>query len=336
MIRKSLKILGLLLLALVIAGTIYEQAGRAIDRKRLPRIGRAVDIGGRTLNLYCSGEGSPVVIFDTGRGLPGYSWVSIQSEIAKHTRACWFDRAGEGWSDPAPTPQSSGPVARDLHELLTRGGIPGPFVLIGHSLGGLDARVYAGLYPAEVAGMVLVDAAHEDEPSRAPKEYLGRTLPRPLWTPMYLLGRFASRVGLLRLTAPSAPLPDDPAKRTVAQVVRALSLQPKSRANNFNATEPQSYAEAHAASDFGDRPIVVLTRGRALAEAALPGTDPESVEYERVWVHEIQPKLARLSTRGRQVIVDSSGHMIPEEAPGVVIRAVLDVIGAIREVTIRR
>ena len=323
------------LMVLIVAGVVYEELGRARDRRRLSQIGQSIDVGGRTLNMYCAGEGGPAVILDTGRGTPGYSWAHIHAEIAKLTRACWFDRAGEGWSDIAPSPQSSAALARDLHELLTRAGVPAPYVLVGHSLGGLNARVYTGLFPGEVAGLVLVDAAHEDEPRRAPEAYRGRTLPRYLWNPVYQAGRFAARVGLLRLLAPAAPLPTDPSRLTSEQIVEALRRQPKSLANAFSATAPESYAEAQASSGFGNRPLIVLTRGKALAGANDPGIDRESAEYERVWVHEIQPQLARLSTEGRQVIIESSGHRIPEEAPEAVVGAVREVLEKIREVKLK-
>src|SRR6185436_3890912 len=101
-IRITLKSIAVALLIAAAAGLIYEEVGRRQDRKRLPQIGQSVDIGGRTLNLYCSGEGSPTVILDTGAGGPGYAWSHIQPEIAKFTRACWYDRAGHGWSDPGP------------------------------------------------------------------------------------------------------------------------------------------------------------------------------------------------------------------------------------------
>ena len=209
----TLKVFGAALLLSVLAGVVYEQLGRRRDRARLPQIGQSVDIGGRSLNIYCSGEGSPTVVFESGAGAPGYAWSHIQPEIAKLTRACWYDRAGEGWSDPGPFPRTSAAVAQDLHELLRRAGIPPPYVLVGHSIGGLHARVYNGLYPNEVAGMVLVDSAHEEEPKRAPKFMLGHSLPRSLWYPLHLLVQAANNVGLLRLTTRPAPLNADPPPR---------------------------------------------------------------------------------------------------------------------------
>ncbi len=251
-------------------------------------------------------------------------------EVAKFTRACWFDRAGEGWSDPGPFPRTSAAMAKDLHELLERAGIPPPYVLVGHSLGGLNARVYNGLYSSEVAGMVLVDAAHEDEPNRAPKFMLGRTLPRYLWWPLHLTGRAALRIGLVRLTTRAVALSEDPAKRTHEQIVAALQQQPKAVANLIDATVPESYAQARAAGGVGDRPLIVLTRGRTPSPSGDAEMDRQFAAYEQVWMHEIQPQLARLSTRGRQVIVEKSGHRIPKEAPGIVIDAIGEVVMVFR------
>lgn len=325
-------IAGVGLLGVICAGIVYERVGEQTDRRRLPQIGRSVDIGGRSLNIYCSGDGAPAVIFDSGAGEPGYTWSAIQPEIAKLTRACWFDRAGYGWSDPGPFPRTSAAMSTDLHELLHRAGVPSPYVLVGHSLGGLNARVYNGMYPSDVAGMVLVDASHEDEPKRAPKFMLGHTLPRYLWHPMYLAVEAAWRIGLVRLFTPAAGLPTDTATRTREEFVEALRRQPKSVATLAgDATAPESYAEAHAAGGLGDKPLIVLTRGKVEPLTANPTTiELQSAAYEQIWMHEIQPQLVRLSTQGRQVIVGNSGHMIPDEAPEAVIDAVREVVTQVR------
>src|SRR6266487_6611034 len=147
---------------LAIIGFVYERVAARRDRRAFPQIGRSVDIGGRSLNLYCSGEGSPAVVFDSGGGMPGYSWLLVQPAVAKLTRACWYDRAGYGWSDPAPAPHGSDAIAKDLHELLRAGGVAAPYVLVGHSFGGFNVRMYDHLYAADVAGLVLVDPSHED------------------------------------------------------------------------------------------------------------------------------------------------------------------------------
>src|SRR5438046_5773516 len=99
--------LGSVVLITGLTGAMHEQVAERRDRERLPQIGRSVDIGGRSLNIFCSGEGSPAVILESGAGDPGDAWSEIQPEIAKFTEACWFDRAGEGWSDPGPFPRTS-------------------------------------------------------------------------------------------------------------------------------------------------------------------------------------------------------------------------------------
>jgi pimeloyl-ACP methyl ester carboxylesterase len=205
-----LKVLALTIIVLIVAGVVYEQLGERRDKKLFsPQIGRSVDIGGRTLNIHCAGEGSPTVILEAPGNGPGYVWAPIQAEIAKFTQVCWYDRAGEGWSDPGPFPQTSAAIAKDLHELLPRAGVPTPCVLVGFSSGGLNVRVYNGLYPNEVAGMVLVDSAHEDEPKRAPKFYLGHNPPRYLWYPLHLKFQTTRHIGLLRLIQPSPPRVQD-------------------------------------------------------------------------------------------------------------------------------
>src|SRR5438552_967801 len=216
------KTLAAVVLLTVATGAIYEQILQRRDRQRLPQVGRSVDIGGRSLNIFCSGEGNPAVIFDAGNGDPGYVWSDVQQAVGKRTRACWFDRAGEGWSDTGPFPRTSAAMSADLHELLHRASIPAPYILVGHSLGGLNARVYNGMYPGDVAGAVLVDAAHEDEPKRAPAFMLGHTAPPYLWRAIWILGHTARRLGIVRLLRPREPLPTDPAQRTREQVVRAL------------------------------------------------------------------------------------------------------------------
>ena len=317
-------------LILGIAGAAYEQIGTRNDLRRLPRIGRAVDIGGRSLNIFCSGEGAPAVIFDSGAGSPGLVWSNIQGEIAKETRACWFDRAGYGWSDIGPFPRTSEAMSADLHELLHRDSIAMPFIYVGHSLGGLNARVYNGMYPAEIAGVVFAAAAHADEPRRAPAFMLGRSAPRPLWHPIWIVAQTARLLGVIRLIGRSSFLPADPAQRTREQILNALRSQPKTIASQADASGPESYREAESAGGFGDRPVIVLTRGRAPQSPPATEMDKQGLAYEQVWMHEIQPKLARLSTRGKQVIVGDSGHDIPDDAPEAVIAAVREVLRDIR------
>jgi len=138
---QVLKSLTVLIALALVAGIVYEQIGRRRDRARLPQIGKSVNIGGRSLNIFCSGAGEPPVIFESGGAGPGLGWEPFQTEVAKFTQACWYDRAGEGWSDLGPFPRTSVAIANDLHELLNRAGVPAPYVFAGGFFGGLNSRI---------------------------------------------------------------------------------------------------------------------------------------------------------------------------------------------------
>src|SRR4051812_11989969 len=121
--------------------------------------GRFVSVGTHHLHLHCLGAGSPPVVFDAALGGSSLSWTRVQPAVAAFTTACAYDRAGFGWSDAGPLPPTAGRIAAELHELLTAAGIEPPYVLVGHSFGGLTIRAYASSHPANVAGLVFVDPA---------------------------------------------------------------------------------------------------------------------------------------------------------------------------------
>jgi pimeloyl-ACP methyl ester carboxylesterase len=333
--RRRLKIVlkgtALFIAAALICGILYEQLGRQRDRRRLPQIGRSVDIGGRTLNIFCSGTGSPAVIFEAASGI-GLEWQSVQTQVAKFTEACWYDRAGMGWSETGPFPRTSAAIAGDLHELLRRAEVSSPYVLVGFSFGGLPMRKYAGLYPDEVAGVVLVDSAHEDELLRAPKFYLAHTAPRFLWHSLDLAVRTAAVVGLFRITQSSAGLKSkNLSQMSDEEVIAALRQEPKSLAAGISTgiVEPESYAEAGAVRDLGNLPLIVLTAGQP-EDFHDQELNRQAAAYQQIWIHEMQAKLARLSTRGRQIVVENSDHDIPSRASDAVIAAIRDVVIEVR------
>jgi pimeloyl-ACP methyl ester carboxylesterase len=320
---------GILLLALL-AGFTYEQIGRARDGRSLPpRVGRAIDIGGRTLNLFCSGEGSPAVILEAGGNAPGFAWVAVQAKISEFTRTCWYDRAGVGWSDPPPSPRTGRSVASDLHELLRRGGVPPRYVLVGASVGGEYVRIYTARYPSEVAGLVLVDSTHPDqhEPPYALSKF-NRLSPgvRHLICMMvpimsrfgvlrFIAGRMAQRGTLARLEAQPKALKTDADQACAA--TDAGRIVPTAGGGN-----PDLDNAARNAGPVGDCPLVVLAAGKYWAP---DGLEKEAQEYHEVWVHQLQSSLAKLSTRGREIIVDAH-HGIAGEAPEAVVSAVRQVV----------
>lgn len=332
-IRRFLKSVLLIFTAMILAGIAYEQIGERQDRKRFPQIGRSVDIGGRSLNIYCSGEGGPAVILDTGGSAPGYENLIFQKQVEQFTRACWFDRAGLGWSDPSPIEQTSTAVAEDLHALLHAAGVPSPYVLVGSSFSGFNVRVFAGKYPSEVAGAVLVDSAHEDQYRYEPRVMLApfNRLPKPIRNLLCACVPMAARVGLVRLLLKSSGAPRNTPEGFTAEqaaTMQGLEVQPKSFAAaavcNF---EDKVSAQMRAAGNLGDRPLIVLTGGQPF-QLGDPEADKELAAFHERWVHQFQPQLARLSTRGKQVIVENSGHTIDPEA---VLKAIREVVREIRE-----
>ena len=338
--RTSYIILTPLMLALVV-GFTYEQIGRARDASQLPpRVGQAVDIGGRTLNLYCSGSGTPSVILETGGNSPGYSLLVQQSKMAVFTRTCWYDRAGVGWSDPPSSPRTGASVAGDLHEALHGAGVLPPYVMVGGSVGGEYVRIYTARYPTDVAGLVLVDSAvpdqHDPDFLVAPMNRLSGTTRHLICMALPAMTQF----GVLRFAAsrerrPSSPDFTPEQNDTLAK----LEAQPKAfrtdaeqacAATNAGrivpreGTNPDIDNAVRKAGSLGDRPLVVLIAGRYWAP---PGFEKEAAEYHEIRVHQLA-SLTRLSTQGRQVIVDA-GHGM-EESPDSIITAVRQVVEEVR------
>jgi hypothetical protein len=155
-------ILGLfiLLIVLVPLGMIYQSAALKRDAQRYPYPGELVDVGEFRLHIYCIGSGTPTVVLEAGLGDGSFIWGQVQNKVATSTRVCAYDRPGLGWSDFVNRQFRRQAVAENLHTLLVNAGIPGPYILVGHSVGGIYVRAFAQKYPKEVAGLVFVDSSH--------------------------------------------------------------------------------------------------------------------------------------------------------------------------------
>jgi pimeloyl-ACP methyl ester carboxylesterase len=340
--RISYVFLTLLVLA-PLGGFTYEQVGRARDANQLPpRVGQAVDIGGRTLNLYCSGQGTPTVILETGGNSPGYAWLLLQSKMAVFTRACWYDRAGIGWSDPPSSPRTSATVAGDLHEALHRAGVLPPYVMAGGSVGGEYVHIYTARYPRDVAGLVLIDSAvpdmHEPDFYLAPANRMSGRARHLFCVALPVI----ARCGALRFVASRERRPPPPDfTPEQGNTLAKLEAQPKAFRTDAEqacaATDegrvvpregggnPDINSAARNAGSLGDRPLVVLTAGRYWAP---DGFEKEAAEYHEIWLHQLQASLVRLSTRGRQEIVDAHHDMA--ESPDSMVTAVRQVVDEVR------
>jgi pimeloyl-ACP methyl ester carboxylesterase len=317
-------------LLLAAAGLMYERSRERRDRQQFPQIGRSIDVGGRTLNVFCSGEGRPTVILDSGRGMPGYSWLLVQPEVATVTRACWYDRAGYGWSDPAPAAQDIESIAADLHVLLQMAGETPPFLVVGHSFGGLIARLYYARYPDEMAGMVLVEPSHEDLNKLPNPTNVGAPLVRLPPSVFPVARRFAQALapfGLFRLV--SLPLGAPPAgisPEAWATIAR-LRRQPKSQLVQ-EGSAATNFDIIRRAGKLGDLPLTVLAAGKPPRAA-----DPTAAKaFQEAWI-DLLGGLARMSTRGQHRVIMTSGHMIPFEAPEAIVDAITEIVNEVRGAT---
>ena len=254
-----------------------------------------VDVGGRRLALKRGGAGQPTVVLETGLGVGSESWDQVQRAVAEFSHVCVFDRANRGESDPAPTPRTSRDMVADLHTLLTTAAVPGPYVLVGNSLGGLNALVYARQYPQEVAGIVLVDATHPDQ-----------------------FDRFTE------LLPPATP--DDSA--ALQWFRQSFTIDYKDPLKNDEGVDlPASCAQARAVTSLGALPLVVLTSSAFLRDVDLgPDLGPR---LHNLW-QELHRDLARLSSRSVHTVTGESGHFIQRDQPQLVVEAVRQVVETVR------
>ncbi len=285
-----------------------------------PAPGNLVDPGGHRLHVSCIGTGTPAVVIENGLGDFSFDWILVQQKAAVFTRICTYDRAGYAWSDPGPKPRTYAQLNLELHDALAKLGERGPFILVGHSFGGGVVRNYAAAYPAEVAGMVLVDIIHEDQRIPMGPQFArvrdfasGRPIPKPrenlVESDQPPLAAVAKHAG--KIAPPYDRLPAREQQLHLwAESLPALDAAETSQ-KDWSA---ESMALFHANSQdgiLGNLPLVVLTRGQ-------DGYSSAEIEAER---KRLQAQLARLSKRGTQVIVPS-GHNMHLENPDAVVNAI--------------
>jgi pimeloyl-ACP methyl ester carboxylesterase len=321
----------------LVSGLLYEQTQRTRDREHYPQVGRSIDIGARALNIDCAGAGQPAVILASGANWgttlaihdpktmwsnggprPGYSWVSIQRALSATTTVCWYDRAGSGWSDLGPYPRDSASQARDLHALLRAARVPPPYVLVGESSAGLDARVYTGFYPNEVAGLVLVGWADPAILLNRSKYGRAARIPQLVYRSQDAMVQLFNMVGLYRLgPVPSAPAAPQGLTAAEWRTIWFLTHSPKAMSALMQdiSSWRLSSAEARDAGNLGARPLLVLSPERI--------TGP--TEFLEGWSN-AQSDLAKLSTEGRQILVGRSANDLLYDAPDAIVDAVRQVV----------
>ena len=322
----------------VVAGAVYQAIETWRDRRRFSPPGRLVQFNERRMHIHVTGEGTPTVVFESGMGASCLSWALVQPQVAQFSRAVSYDRAGHGWSDPAPEPRTARQIAQELNTLLNATGLPGPYVLVGHSFGGYVNRAYAHLYRDRVAGMVLVDSVHPAEWRKPTPEQL-RMIEAGLryaWIAAWLarlgfvrfclaqLARGSPQLGWVaasafgvsmaaavqRIAGEIRKLP-----APILPVVRALWSQPKNfmSLGQHVAALPVSAAQAAAVRSLGDLPLVVVSGDHHAAP---------QIDWQR--------DLAQLSSCGRHLVASDCGHWVHLDDPEVVTRAIREVVTAAR------
>ena len=330
MIRVVGGIVGLVVV-LMLMGSIYQAIATAIDANRYPPPGKLVDVGGYRLHLHCTGKGSPTVVMDAVNGGSSLSWGLVQPTVATFTRVCSYDRAGLGWSDPSQHPRTAQQFATELHSLLIAAEINGPYVLVGHSLGGFTVRMYTSQHPSEVVGMVLVDAGHEDELShpefRHYMDMVTQPLPYVRIAAWFGVIRLAGRWGLIPTLGSYAPQLSPEEQARIDAMAYRIQTVTTMRDEAFAVEE--TTAQVQATGSLGERPLAVLSANGPIWMPWLPPDFPVE-QFKRMWLL-LQKDLTTLSSNSWQIFADQSSHFIQFDQPGLVIDAIRQVVEATRQ-----
>jgi pimeloyl-ACP methyl ester carboxylesterase len=301
------------LLAAGSVGGMYETVALARDDGRYAMPGTLYDVGGHRLHLNCAGSGSPTVVLENGMSETSPFWSRIMTEVGRSARVCAYDRAGQGWSDDTDSPQDGLTLAADLHTLLSRAHETGPYVLVGHSVGGSYAMIYAAQYPAEVAGMVLLDSSSPDQFAVLPDYKSQYDISRRMLAVFPGLARLG--VAQLRPSSAFSSLPEPAASQ-----VRAFGTSPRQFRSGRDewSVLHDVFDQARSLRTLDGKPLVVLTAG-------------QSMQQIKGW-SEAQNGLATLSSNSQHRMVDSThvGLLDDERDFGSSVAAIDDVVQSVR------
>jgi pimeloyl-ACP methyl ester carboxylesterase len=303
----------LVVIALLAAGALYQAIMVTVDQSTYPAPGQLISVGDHALHIQCMGEGSPTVILEVGAGMMSAHWAWVQSNVAATSRVCAYDRAGSGWSEAGPAPRDAQQIATELHALLEQAEIKGPYVLVGHSIGGLYARTFAALYPDAVAGLVLVDSSHPEQMTRSPETKAEQDdfLRLFKWVPLMARLGIVRLAGMASMTTTGLPAYEGAAAATFFAATRQHVAMLAELAA-WDSTTEQALA-----ANLGDKPLFVVSAGSA--------SSPE-------W-REMQIDLLGLSSNNRQLVVEQATHqglLIQEESAQMTSDAILQVVAAVR------
>lgn len=284
------------------AAAIWLSLFACVSSASAQQINGRFDVGGRAIRLECFGQGAPTVVIDAGMGtapVEDQAWRRIAERVAETTRVCLHDRAGLGQSDLAPVSErrTSASASRDLHAALTAARVAPPYLLAGHSIGGLNAQVFTSLYDAEIAGLVFISSTHPQQVASWLAEFPPATADEP---------EAVTRARTYLMTVEGDP---------------GLNLERMDVA--------ASNREAYAMRSLGSRPVVVATHSpRWRMEPDLP--EPLAERLEAV-TQDLQRRFLLLSSNSEQMIAPTAGHGLPHEDPAFVAAAILQGVAAVRK-----
>ncbi|PSL40098.1 pimeloyl-ACP methyl ester carboxylesterase [Planomicrobium soli] len=318
--KKILFSLVALMVLLVITGTAFEAIASYQGAKKFPPEGKLVDVGGFELHIQQQGSGKPVILLETGSGLASKSWNDLPKKLADYGTVVTYDRAGYAWSDEATTERTGRNIVQELHTALKKEKIEGPYVLVGHSLGGMYARLFAQTYPNEVKGLVLLDARPEDFSKETAHFFEAAGLdPATVNTPSAGTLSLLKRIGVIRLMKNSIlpGLPEGEQDRTIN-----IEMQPKF----FQAQEQElknlsDLEDSIRDQSLGNIPLTVITHGIPTDATAVGISAENSEQMEKTW-QEQQKQMLTLSTNSKLIVARKSGHFVMDDEPELVFNAI--------------
>jgi pimeloyl-ACP methyl ester carboxylesterase len=335
LIKRLSQFLGLLICLVIcaVAGLgIYGSLSKADIGDIFPMPGKLVDVGNHKLHINCSGQGEQTVIFESGGGSWSHDWRFVTDDLPETSRVCTYDRAGFGWSENTAGARDFATIVNELHLLLSNADIEGPYILVGASMGGAIAQLYAQKYPSLVSAILLLDA-------RGKRSVTDLLAIEPLLLPPTLVPKIASVLasfnivhGILKVVGSDRVLLSaHPDLDSYENTVKSIYLDTNVLDKNLRATfiEAMSDAESEEQMDsiegFGNTPMIVVTHGFENRFSALDITDNQRETIETEWLRQ-QNAIVQLSSRSKLVVAQESGHLMQLDQPSLVIELVKELL----------